>query len=483
MSIRKIWRWTWRGGLALLGLGLAYVGIFILPQIIRWNPVVTPLLTDYMAERPEDRAAAQLEDLTVLRIMMKLDRSFSVEEAAEFKRLVDAMEAEGGTLDGPSFAIGLARATTLSNNGHTGFSLRNVMETTRRLPLRLHWFDGELRIVRARAPHQDLLGAEVVGIAERSPEELFEALRPYWGGSKEWERLWTVWFMEVPELLHAAELAPSGQELTLILKLPDGSTIERTFQALSVEASAHQGRRYPWHTLLAERLAEEDADWHFLGQRFETVPLYLADPERVHLMKELAPDAILYLRLLFSISTDDSQLSEFYAKAEASIKKAAPKAVVLDLRYNPGGDLTQSTEFLRRLPDLLPETSRIYVLTSNFTFSAALVGVAMIKHYGGERTLIVGERVGDHERFWAETGLALRLPNSNIRIAYATGFHDWAEGCTGKHPYCYPESIKQEVAAGSLDPDIPVPLTFEAYSAGRDPALEAVLALVRDSGG
>ena len=483
MSIRKMWRWTWRPGLVLAGFGIAYVSIFVLPRVIKWNPVVTPLLVDYMAERPEDRAAAQLEDLRVLRKMMKLDRSYSAAQAVEFKRLVDAMEIKGGTLDGPSFVIGLARATTLSNNGHTGFSLRYVMETTKRLPLRLFWFDGELRIVRARAPHQDLLGAEVLRIADRSPEELFEALRPYWGGSREWERLWTVWFMEAPELLHAAELAPSDQEMTLTLKLADATTLERTIEALSAEDSAPRGWRYPWHTLLAGRLSEEDTDWHYLGQRFETVPLYLADPTRVHLMKDLAPEPVLYLRLLFSISTDDSQLSEFYAKAEASIKQTAPKAVVLDLRYDPGGDYTQSVGFLRRLPDLLPETSRIYVLTSNTTFSAALVGVAMIKFHGAERTLIVGERVGDHERFWAETGRALRLPNSGIRIRYATGYHDWAEGCAGKHRYCYAENLKYEVPAGSLDPDIPVPLTFEAYSAGRDPALEAVLALVRESSG
>ena len=482
MGFRRIWRWTWRTSLVLVGLGLAYVSIFFLPRVIKWNPVVTPLVADYMAERPDDRAAAQLEDLSVLRKMMKLDRSFTAAERAEFERLVDAMEARGGTIDGPDFAIGLARATTLSNNGHTGFSLRNVMATTKRLPLRLFWFDGELRIVRARAPHQDLLGAEVLRIAQHSPEELFEALRPYWGGSREWERLWTVWFMEAPELLHAAELIPSGQELTLTLKLADATTTERTFEALPAEVAAPQGRRYPWHALLAERLAEEDKDWHFVGQRFDTVPLYLVDPARVHLMKELGPERVLYLRLFFSISTDDSRLSEFYAKAEASIKQTAPKAVVLDLRYDPGGDYTQSTAFLRRLPDLLPKTSRIYVLTGNATFSAALVGVAMIKFYGAGRTLIVGERVGDGERFWAETGLALRLPNSGIRIHYATGYHDWAEGCAGKHPYCFVQNLEYEVPAGSLDPDIPVPLTFEAYSAGRDPALEAVLALVRDSG-
>lgn len=87
--------------------------------------------------------------------------------------------------------------------------------------------------------------------------------------------------------------------------------------------------------------------------------------------------------------------------------------------------------------------------------------------------MIVGERLGDREQFWAERGASFELPNSGYYIGYATGYHDWEKGCKGE-PYCYTMNEMYEVPAGSLDPVVTLPQPFSSYAAGEDVVMEWV---------
>ena len=91
----------------------------------------------------------------------------------------------------------------------------------------------------------------------------------------------------------------------------------------------------------------------------------------------------------------------------------------------------------------------------------------MLKHYGGAKSVIVGEPMGDDEQFWAETGMRFQLPNSGIHVFYATGYHDWANGC-GDHEYCFTLNRIHGVAAGSLQPKVLLERSFADYANGQD---------------
>jgi hypothetical protein len=62
----------------------------------------------------------------------------------------------------------------------------------------------------------------------------------------------------------------------------------------------------------------------------------------------------------------------------------------------------------------------VIVITDNTTFSAAIITTALVKHFAGERAVIVGERPRDRLVFWAEGG-QMQLPNSKIEIPVSTG--------------------------------------------------------------
>jgi hypothetical protein len=93
--------------------------------------------------------------------------------------------------------------------------------------------------------------------------------------------------------------------------------------------------------------------------------------------------------------------------------------------------------------------------------------------------VIVGEPIGDYPQFWAEAAARIVLPNSGLRIGYATGYHDWEHGCSlADVLVCYLPNYKIGVAGGDLSPTVPAPWSFADYLAGKDTAIESVMRLV-----
>ena len=117
------------------------------------------------------------------------------------------------------------------------------------------------------------------------------------------------------------------------------------------------------------------------------------------------------------------------------------------------------------------------MLTSPWTFSAAISTAGYLKQAGGSRVTIVGEMVGDRLEFWAEGRLA-RLPYSGAAMSYSTQRHDYKTGCK---PYtdCHGSVVRHPIAVPSLAPDISAPLTIEDIIAGRDPGMDAIAKALR----
>jgi hypothetical protein len=148
---------------------------------------------------------------------------------------------------------------------------------------------------------------------------------------------------------------------------------------------------------------------------------------------------------------------------------------VLDLRMTGGGDLNTTRAWVRRLPRIA--SGRVFVLTSPWTFSAAISTTGYLKQSAPDRVTIVGEMVGDRLDFHSE-GDVFTLPNSGAAILNATERHDYRTGCRNVEN-CHGSVVRYPIEVASLAPDINAPWTIEAYRAGRDPAVEAIAAALR----
>jgi hypothetical protein len=153
--------------------------------------------------------------------------------------------------------------------------------------------------------------------------------------------------------------------------------------------------------------------------------------------------------------------------------------IVLDLRFDQGGDFTKTASLMKDLTGLARSVEQVYVLTSAWTFSAAITNVALAKEHGWDRVTVVGEPVGDRLRFLGEGG-TLVLPNSGVSLGFATGLHDYSGSCFGEAG-CFWTLFRHPVSVETLDPDVRVNYTLADYLELRDPALERVMELIGTS--
>ncbi|OCW58227.1 peptidase S41 [Hoeflea olei] len=121
----------------------------------------------------------------------------------------------------------------------------------------------------------------------------------------------------------------------------------------------------------------------------------------------------------------ETALPEAISCAAEQVRRSTGRTLLIDVRGNTGGD------FLQTLPliDAVTEDPgrQVVLLVDKFTFSAAIVFVAILKHRLGPRLKLIGEEMGDGLRFFAEGGL-LDLPVSGAMVRYSTAFHDWENG-------------------------------------------------------
>ena len=126
----------------------------------------------------------------------------------------------------------------------------------------------------------------------------------------------------------------------------------------------------------------------------------------------------------------ETELSNAVSEAANRVRSRPDTPLLIDVRGNTGGN------FLRTMPliDAISEGAkerRVGVLVDKFTFSAAIVFVAILKHRLGAQLTLIGEEMGDGLTFFAE-GRTIELSSSGAVVRYSSAFHDWAGGRSDK---------------------------------------------------
>jgi hypothetical protein len=223
---------------------------------------------------------------------------------------------------------------------------------------------------------------------------------------------------------------------------------------------------------VAVMLPSNETGWVAFAGRSDPLPFFIAGLEQPFTLAPLDEIDGLYVRYTANVDVGAVRIADFNDAVRAAVQESQPAVLVIDQRLNGGGDYTTTIDLMRDLPRLLPARARIYVLTGPLTFSAGISSVAFLKDAGGGQVVIVGEPAGDWERHWGET-VTMTLPNSGLNMTLATGLHDYAGGCWTL-PNCYWLDFFNNVAIGSLDPDVEVAFSFADYAAGVDAVMEVV---------
>lgn len=143
-----------------------------------------------------------------------------------------------------------------------------------------------------------------------------------------------------------------------------------------------------------------------------------------------------------------SALPKAISEAAEHVSTCTSTKLLIDVRGNTGGDFLQTMPLIDAISENV--NRQVVVLVDKFTFSAAIVFVAILKHRLGSRLKLVGEEMGDGLMFFAEGGL-LDLPISGAVVRYSSAFHDWENGTSNETTPA--EIARQLVPAGKLNLD------------------------------
>jgi hypothetical protein len=367
------------------------------------------------------------------------------------------------------FLLTAMRIAAFADNAHDQVDFGAGWRPASRLPLHLIWFADAMLIARAAPEHEDLLGARIERIEGLRPSELAERLRPYCGGTAAYLRWNRTWVIESAGLLHALGIARSPDRLRLTLVLVDGRRVERSVSFVPRSEVPLAPPPRLWSARPTD--AEQGRGWHSvhfdLGE-----PLYLQQPDEPFRMLPMPEAQALYVQFRAN-STADAMgvpIAPFVERVRQALENEAPHNLILDLRFDIGGDIDQTRELARVMAASVP--GRIYVLIGPYTFSAGIVFAAAVKHDARERAVVVGDEVGDRLQWWSEAEHAC-MPNSAYCFHASSGYWDLQHGCSGK-PGCYGDAYEARVQ--SLRPDIRAPLTAADWVAGRDAGMQALMA-------
>ena len=431
----------------------------------------TALLMVLTLATPAARAAtpigreAQLQDLEKVRTeYLPKEMAYSPEARRLAEAKVSELEARAGALSPSELLVGLAQVGGFADNAHSGVRYHDPQALPqKRLPLRLLWFADGLVVARASGAAADLAGARVVAVEGLSPDALYERIKGLTGGKTVERKKYLTELMETEGVLHALGLAKATDSVRLTLRLRDGRRVVRTVAMVDQLASPTADFERLW----APQPLPKEIGWT-AALAPDQAPLYLRDADRTFRVVDLPKDDALYIQFRSNEDEDGYPIADFLKTADARIAAAKPRNLIIDLRFDIGGNLLTTLDFMRKLPGQAP--GRVFLLVGPYTFSAGIISAAAIRKAGGDKVTIVGDELGDRLHFWSE-GANVKLANSHLAMRYTNGQFDLENGCAAK-PACYDDMVKVNFV--SLAPDVPAPLTAKAWLAGRDPGMEAV---------
>lgn len=458
----------WALAIVVLFGGMAGSFAFCLRQKFSPNPPPSDF------PKPADALEAQQQDIEQFSRLLGMDRSFSPAARTEADRRIAELKSERVLLDKERLRVALMRIAALADNGHTGVYFGKGGQNF--MPLRVTLFADGLYVLRAKSAYADLLGARVESIEGKPVREVIAVLEQLHGGAEGWRRNNAATYIQSPEILYGAGVGSRSDQTNWTFRLPDGSEVTRALPGESAGESEPLAQMSRW--LSPQKMKGESSDWRALIADDAGLPFSLRDFNSRFRRAWIDHGCTLFIQIKAIADADNQSIGDFLSATTDEMRAHPPCNIVLDMRFNSGGDYTKIANFASHLPDFLPSLGRIYLLTGAQTFSAAITATAFVKQAAGPRVIILGEPVGDRLSFYGE-GNSGCLPHDDLCLHFATGMHDYAHRCND-WDRCFWLNWFFPVQVESLAPDETIEMSFADYTMRRDPVLERAVALTAD---
>ncbi|HEY0396632.1 MAG TPA: hypothetical protein VGD01_19300 [Candidatus Elarobacter sp.] len=369
-----------------------------------------------------------------------------------FVRAFDALDRRLPSLSRADGILALSRFVTLVGEAHTGLDLGGGPPANfHTFGLKLYPYADGVAVQAAQPALRELAGARLISIDGVAVDEAIRRITPYAHGSNAMGERWLLPFLLArPETLHAAGITREPLAATMRFALTDGTQVER--RLAPAERESLKGLN-PFRFGAA-------SDWVDARPVGAPVPLSLRHPDRAYWFEVDETSHTLYIQDNLVEDQGDEPLRAFFARAIAAAHERSVERVVLDLRLNGGGNNLLLDPIVTALAAdaTVNRADRFFVILGRQTQSAAENFVDRLERR--TRARFVGEPTGESPNMYGDA-MPFRLPGTGLTMHLSSLY--WQDSL----PYDPRDWTPPEITAE---------LTIAEYAAGRDPALEAILA-------
>jgi hypothetical protein len=387
-----------------------------------------------------------------------------------FLRHAEALKAALPSLGEEARVVGAMRLVASIGDGHTQLEPANPRFAFW-YPIRLYEFTDGFFITGAHRSVADLAGAQVLEIAGRPALAVVTAARELMGADNAYDAREKLFAVHNAGLMKGLGYTTSAGELRIRVRLPGGRIVERTLAARKSDAPGYgpDDASFEWRfrpEMFGPPIGANE-EWVSAFRGLPSLAFRTADTlrplhfvlRRALVARPLPERDAFYIQANSVSNLPDESFVAFFRRAMRDVDRQRPRRLILDLRYNFGGDGSQVPpmirEFIARQDD--PPWRELYVLTGRRTFSAGVMMLdAFLEHLG---PTLVGEPAGAPLNSYGDAN-ALPYPRLGLRLNVSHERHQLASS--------------SDVSA-LVPVDVPVSFSFADYAAGRDPAVDAIL--------
>ena len=364
-----------------------------------------------------------IEDLErIVTKVLPTDPSFRSVGREELDRHINEARQSALANSKDDFLLSLMRLLALPGNGHTRLIPNDAISV---LPLRFVDIGSATRLLDATSDFSEAIGGKLISVNGAPAGEIERSAEKYLAGTQQRKRVIGPILFAWPGALQRLGVSSSGEKIEYRIRSKTGRISELSLDAANLIPAS---KFYP-----RNEHGKADASWF---------------PELYWQFKDFGRSGMLIVLPSF-FDLGETALSGAVAEAAELVRSRPGSPLLVDVRGNTGGD------FLRTMPliDAISggaEDRPVGLLVDKFTFSAAIVFAAILKHRLGDHLVLIGEEMGDGLTFYAEGG-TIDLPSSGAAVRYSTALHDWAGGRIDETT---PADIAERIVPiGALEPD------------------------------
>lgn len=439
-------RWV-RPVLAIVGSLVAIAGVFL---ALNWSDVSStaawlvvymrqPAATPAPAESRDERWQQDIEYLASQLPALHANAFFRTPRET-FEANAAKLKADVPTLNDQQIGVGVMRLVASVGDSHTS---SNVIDTLkfREYPIRVGWLTDGLYVLNATDAHREAIGTRLVKIGDQEALTVMDAIKPLfaWDNESQLKNV-GVQLITVADVLYGLGVLPDMERGRFTVQPTEGDAFTLDLTPLP---------------------ADQEVTWVSIYDKAGVQPPITLPNRRDFYWFEVLPETkTLYFHYRVCGQQEGRPFDQFANDMFAAIDQQGLERVVIDLRYNGGGNSAVLRPFIdemKRRP-ALNANGKFAVLIGRRTFSSAMQNAIELKEE--TEAVLLGEPTGGKPNSYGELK-SFYLPNSQIRIWYSTRY--WLNMPNADPP--------------ALMPDVEVQRGIQDYLTGRDSVLDAALKL------